>query len=147
MWTDRSPPTTRAVRVLVHVLFDFGDAIVRRGQAPTFFVSAFDQGMRQAFGRPAGSQQRRGVEKDDHLLINFTLAASSSSSFIHFLMVAAGMSRIGTVTAGCRKMPSGLSSARRMEWLLSSPSLRRSSMGKVRVPREEMAMAVFMQKY
>jgi hypothetical protein len=75
--------------------------------------AALEENTGQAPSRPAGGQDRRGVDKDDHLLAILTLAASASSSVTHFLIVAAGMSRIGTVTAGCRKMPSGLSSTRR----------------------------------
>src|ERR1700685_3415763 len=80
--------------------FDLSDAIISRDQLSANFPAVVDENMGQAFDGPAGRQDRRRVEKDDHLLKILTLAASDSSFAIHFLMVAAGMSRIRTVTAG-----------------------------------------------
>jgi hypothetical protein len=93
-------PAGCAGRMFEHVPFDFGHAIRDRNRASPGSQSVVDQNVGQSLGRPTGSQDRRRIEKYDHYLTIFTLAASASSSVIHFLIVAAGISRIGTVTAG-----------------------------------------------
>src|SRR5450631_137588 len=101
--------------MLRHISFDLGHAIIGGDQRPAGILTGIEKNMGQALGRPASGQDRRGIDEDDHLLATLTLAASASSSVTHLLIVAAGMSRIGTVTAGCRNMPSGLSSTRSTE--------------------------------
>ncbi len=124
-------------------------AVTGRYQLPAALRGNLENQPRQRFFRSTSGKQHAAIQENPHALPAFRQIASASisSATIQLCRISSGISRTGTASAGCRKIPPSLSSTSIIGCCAaSSPSLRRISGGKVIVPRFDIGMLV-MQQY
>ena len=130
------------------VLTRFRAAVAGRNQAPAPVGGQFRDQPGQRFLRSAGGKQHAAIQENPHALPAFLqkFSASFSSSSIQLRKVSSGISRTGSASAGCRKIPPSRSSTSIIGCSVASrPNFRRMSGGRVIVPRLDTGILVMLQ--
>jgi hypothetical protein len=146
---ESGPGCRRGGRKFDEVFHDLCAAIRGGDELPFSFRTKLDHEPGEGSRGTASGKHHAAVEEDPHALPAFFQKASAprSSSAIHFLRVDSGMSRTGTAAAGNRKTPPSRSSTKTIGFsVVSSPSDRRISGGRVTVPRLDTGIAVMLQR-
>jgi len=126
----------------------FRTAVMGRHEMPSLLWCQHKHQTGERPLRAAGGENHAGIKKNLHALParSQKASASRSSSVIHALSVASGMSRTGTASAGRKKTPPSRNSTSIMGCSAAfSPKSRRTSGGKVIVPRFDTGIAVMLQ--